>query len=231
MQRGDRRARDRAARHPARGARADLHRVGGSVAAAAAARRRPRRGQLRRRAREHRQDDRRACCRKSQRMQKDGPSADLLNRAKETARRNYETALKQNRYWLGGCRPNSSSGRIRRCMLHRAERIDARHRARACRTRSASTSRPIAARSSRWCRRRSRCRMSAVSCHMADGPIELADDSRQYRTMMLWRAGRADRHPRRRLFHRQLHDQMVWQLAAFYLLPFRLRPSRRPVIA
>ena len=36
-----------------------------------------------------------------QRLQKDGPSADLINRAKETARRNYETALKQNDYWLG----------------------------------------------------------------------------------------------------------------------------------
>ena len=39
-----------------------------------------------------------------QKMQKAGPSADLLNRAKESARRNYETALKQNPYWLGRLR-------------------------------------------------------------------------------------------------------------------------------
>src|SRR4029078_7781968 len=31
-----------------------------------------------------------------QRLQKDGPSEDLVNRAKETARRNYETQLRQN---------------------------------------------------------------------------------------------------------------------------------------
>ena len=34
-------------------------------------------------------------------MQKEGPTEELLNRAKETARRNYETALKTNAYWLG----------------------------------------------------------------------------------------------------------------------------------
>ncbi len=34
------------------------------------------------------------------RLQQDGPSADLTNRAKESARRSYETALKQNGYWL-----------------------------------------------------------------------------------------------------------------------------------
>jgi zinc protease len=34
------------------------------------------------------------------RMQTDGPSEDLTNRAKETARRNYETALRENGYWL-----------------------------------------------------------------------------------------------------------------------------------
>ncbi|HZR26366.1 MAG TPA: insulinase family protein [Vicinamibacterales bacterium] len=34
-------------------------------------------------------------------MQDNGPSEDLTNRAKETARRGYETALKTNDYWLG----------------------------------------------------------------------------------------------------------------------------------
>jgi zinc protease len=35
-----------------------------------------------------------------QRLQKDGPSEDLTNRAKETARRDHETGMKQNGYWL-----------------------------------------------------------------------------------------------------------------------------------
>jgi zinc protease len=34
------------------------------------------------------------------RMQKEGPSEDLVNRAKETARRGYETQLRRNEYWL-----------------------------------------------------------------------------------------------------------------------------------
>ena len=36
-----------------------------------------------------------------ERMQKEGPSEDLVNRAKETARRSYETQLRTNNYWLG----------------------------------------------------------------------------------------------------------------------------------
>jgi zinc protease len=36
-----------------------------------------------------------------EKMQKDGPSEDLVNRAKETARRGYETSLRTNNYWLG----------------------------------------------------------------------------------------------------------------------------------
>jgi zinc protease len=35
-----------------------------------------------------------------QRMQKDGPSEDLVNRAKETAMREQETGMRQNGYWL-----------------------------------------------------------------------------------------------------------------------------------
>jgi zinc protease len=34
------------------------------------------------------------------RMQKEGPSGDLTNRAKETARRDHEVGMKQNGYWL-----------------------------------------------------------------------------------------------------------------------------------
>ena len=36
-----------------------------------------------------------------EKMQKEGPSEDLVNRAKETARRGYETSLRTNNYWLG----------------------------------------------------------------------------------------------------------------------------------
>jgi len=35
-----------------------------------------------------------------QRMQKDGPTADLVNRAKESALREHETGMRQNGYWL-----------------------------------------------------------------------------------------------------------------------------------
>ena len=35
-----------------------------------------------------------------QRLQKDGPSEDLVNRAKESARREHEEGMKQNGYWL-----------------------------------------------------------------------------------------------------------------------------------
>ena len=38
--------------------------------------------------------------REIKRLQDEGPSEDLTNRAKESARRSYETALKQNDYWL-----------------------------------------------------------------------------------------------------------------------------------
>jgi len=35
-----------------------------------------------------------------QRLQKEGPSADLANRAKQSALREHETGMKQNGYWL-----------------------------------------------------------------------------------------------------------------------------------
>jgi zinc protease len=36
-----------------------------------------------------------------EKLKKDGPTDDQLNKAKETAKRNYETSLKTNGYWLG----------------------------------------------------------------------------------------------------------------------------------
>jgi zinc protease len=60
-----------------------------------------------------------------QRMQKEGPSVDLVNRAKQTARRNYETALKQNPYWLGRLQSIHLFGQEPATLLHRNERIEA----------------------------------------------------------------------------------------------------------
>lgn len=60
-----------------------------------------------------------------QRLQKDGPSADLLNRAKETARRNYETSLKQNDYWLGRLQFVQMYGQDPALIIHRTDRINA----------------------------------------------------------------------------------------------------------
>jgi zinc protease len=59
------------------------------------------------------------------RLQDEGPSADLTNRAKETARRNYEVALKQNDYWLRRLETIHMLGRDPGEILTRNERIDA----------------------------------------------------------------------------------------------------------
>jgi zinc protease len=59
------------------------------------------------------------------RLQREGPSEDLLNRAKETARRNYETALKQNAYWLGRLQAEHLFGEDPASVLHRLDRINA----------------------------------------------------------------------------------------------------------
>jgi len=58
-------------------------------------------------------------------MQANGPSADLLNRAKETARRTYETSLKQNPYWLGRLQTEHLFDQDPALLLHRNARIDA----------------------------------------------------------------------------------------------------------
>jgi zinc protease len=59
------------------------------------------------------------------RLQHDGPSADLTNRAKESAKRNYETALEQNGYWMGRLQSVHMFGRDPKEILTRPARIDA----------------------------------------------------------------------------------------------------------
>ena len=58
-------------------------------------------------------------------LQQDGPSVDLTNRAKEAARRAYETALQQNGYWLGRLQGVHLYGRDPKEILTRQARIDA----------------------------------------------------------------------------------------------------------
>jgi zinc protease len=60
-----------------------------------------------------------------QRLQKEGPSGDLVNRAKEAAHRAHETAQKQNGYWLGRMQSAKLLGRDPKLILTRAQRIDA----------------------------------------------------------------------------------------------------------
>jgi zinc protease len=60
-----------------------------------------------------------------QRLQKEGPSQDLVTRAKETARREYETARRQNGYWLGRLQSAKLLQRDPHLILTREERIGA----------------------------------------------------------------------------------------------------------
>jgi zinc protease len=59
------------------------------------------------------------------RLQKEGPTEDLTTRAKEGARRTYETSVKQNGYWLGRLQSAKLLGRDPMLMLSRLQRIDA----------------------------------------------------------------------------------------------------------
>jgi zinc protease len=59
------------------------------------------------------------------RLQQEGPSADLTARAKESARRGYETSLRQNAYWLGRLQTVHMMGGDPREILTRSQRIDA----------------------------------------------------------------------------------------------------------
>ena len=60
-----------------------------------------------------------------QRLQKEGPTEDLVNRAKETARRNYETQLRTNNYWLGRFQAVRMWGQDPAIIARRVERINA----------------------------------------------------------------------------------------------------------
>jgi zinc protease len=60
-----------------------------------------------------------------QRLQKEGPSADLVNRAKEAAHREHETARKQNGFWLGRLQSAKLLQRDPKLILTREQRIDA----------------------------------------------------------------------------------------------------------
>ncbi len=59
------------------------------------------------------------------RLQDEGPSEDLTSRAKESARRGYETALRQNPYWMQRLRSVHMLGRDPAEILTRVERINA----------------------------------------------------------------------------------------------------------
>ena len=62
------------------------------------------------------------------RLQQEGPTEDLTNRAKETARRAHETAKRQNGYWLGRLQSAKLLGRDPNLILTREQRIDAINR-------------------------------------------------------------------------------------------------------
>ena len=59
------------------------------------------------------------------RLQQEGPSQDLTNRAKEAARRSYDTALKDNGYWLGRLETIRMFNRDPHEILTREQRINA----------------------------------------------------------------------------------------------------------
>ena len=62
------------------------------------------------------------------RLQQEGPTEDLTNRAKETARRAHETAKRQNGFWLGRLQSAKLLGRDPNLILTREQRIDAINR-------------------------------------------------------------------------------------------------------
>ncbi|HKT81769.1 MAG TPA: insulinase family protein [Vicinamibacterales bacterium] len=58
------------------------------------------------------------------RLQDQGPSADLVDKAKETARRQYETSMKENGYWMGRLQRIHLLGGDPGELLTRPQRID-----------------------------------------------------------------------------------------------------------
>jgi zinc protease len=59
------------------------------------------------------------------RLQSEGPAAELVSSAKETARRTYETSLRENGYWLRRLQTAHMFGTPAAEILTRTERIDA----------------------------------------------------------------------------------------------------------
>jgi zinc protease len=59
------------------------------------------------------------------RLQQEGPTADLTNRAKEAARRSYETAMRQNNYWISNLQGAHLLGYDPAELLERRQRIAA----------------------------------------------------------------------------------------------------------
>jgi len=59
-----------------------------------------------------------------ERLQRDGPSADLTSRARESARRAHETELRENGYWLGRLQSSHLLGRDPLLILSRLDRIE-----------------------------------------------------------------------------------------------------------
>lgn len=59
------------------------------------------------------------------RLQQEGPSEDLTNRAKEAARREHETSIRENGYWLSRLQSAKMLGRDPLLILQREKRIDA----------------------------------------------------------------------------------------------------------
>ena len=59
------------------------------------------------------------------RLQAEGPSEDLTNRAKEAARREHETAVRTNSFWLGRLQSSKMLDRDPLLILQRMQRIDA----------------------------------------------------------------------------------------------------------
>jgi zinc protease len=60
-----------------------------------------------------------------ERLKKEGPGEDLLNRAKETARSGYEKSLKENPYWLARFQAVKMWGQEPAMIARRVERINA----------------------------------------------------------------------------------------------------------
>src|SRR5262249_45881019 len=60
-----------------------------------------------------------------EKLKKDGPSEDQLNTAKQTAKRNYETSLKTNGYWLGRFQAVNMWNQDPAIIAHRVDRINA----------------------------------------------------------------------------------------------------------